>query len=282
MKSTMIRSIFTLCFSGMTSLTFAQSQLEVKCYNYAAIENGFYVNGQMVEYAMCNPDPDFYVAVLDPTNCSSWGTNFNGANPDHSFGNLNDGAQTPCRQRVEHYFVFEKDDSLQLAGMLNMLQQVPIGHSIIIYTPVSYDFASVSAVNSNLTDELSSRWNPSVIQGNSMMILYGEQGNPMSYVEATTVVDDHITLTHTVCNNLGIQEENAMDKLILKTEGNTLYLNPDLAIDGIVITDAMGRQVPFVKNDLSLTLNPSVNSGMYVFQFVSGKKTYRAKLMMTF
>ena len=276
------RSVSAIFLLGVAPAVFAQSQLEVKCFNNATYDNGVFINGEIVEYGVCSLSPSFYVAVIDPSDCSAWGTNFNGANPNHSFGNENDGPGTPCHQRVEQYFVFEQNDSMQLAGMLNMLQQIPDGHSIIVYAPISYDYSVVNATNSNLIDELSSRWDPSIIQGNSIMVLYGEQGSAASYVTDTNLVDDHITFIRTVCNNVLSVEENTIDNLVLKTEGNTVYLNPSLSIDEITIVDAMGKRVPFVKNENSLTLNQSVSSGMYVFQVVSGKKMYRSKMMLTF
>lgn len=276
MKPNITKIIFALFLSGTSGATFAQSQLEVRCLDDLNWENGYSINGQIMEYGVSGSAPSFYVAVIDQSDCSVWGTDFDGANPDHAFGNYNGDVS-----RVQHYFAFQQNDSLQLAGMLNMLQQIPNGSSIIIYTPNYYDYATVNAANPNLTQALTARWG-TVVEGNSMMVLYGEKGNAGSYVSNASQVDGKILFTQTVCNTALGTEEHTIENPVLKTEGNTVYLDQSLSIDEIMVVDAMGRQLPFVRNENTLTLDQSANSGMYLFQFVSGKKTYHAKLLMAF
>lgn len=259
------------------SSAFGQSELAVNCYNSNSIYNSYSIDGQVIEYATCSFQPAFYVAVIDPSNCSAWGTNYNGANPTHAFGNMNEGN---CRQRVEYYFVFDAGDSLQLAGMLNMLQTVPAGHSLIVYTPVSYDYNAVNAVNPNLIQELENRWDPAVIHGNEIMILYGEQGNTASFVEETTQNAGQISFSTTICSPLSVNNEVIETKLVRKQDGTTFFLNPDLKIEDLQILDAAGKHVSFVKTDNIIQLE--AGAGIYLFQATAFGKTYRSKQMILF
>ncbi|MDF3025730.1 MAG: hypothetical protein K0S23_37 [Fluviicola sp.] len=263
------------------SSSFGQSELKVDCYNSHSVYNMYSIDNQVVEYSTLGSDLAFYVAVIDPSTCTAWGTNYNGANPSHSFGNFNESGE--FRQRVEYYFVFKMDDSLQLQGMKNMLQSIPSGHSVIIYTPVSYNYSAVNAVNSNLTAELEAKWNPGVIQGNDIMILYGVVGNTSSFVEETTQNNGQITFITEICNSsLSINTEVIEDKLFVKQDGMTFTLNPDLAIDELQILDAMGKTVAFVKSENTIQLQSGISAGVYMFQATALGKTYRSKQLVSF
>ena len=265
----------------VASSAFGQSTLLVDCYNSNSIYNLYSIDGDVIEYATYGNELAFYVAVIDPSTCMAWGTNYNGQNSDHSFGNFNDnGAYRP---RVEYFFAFNMFDSIQLEGMKNMLQSIPAGHSILIYTPISYNYTDVNTVNPNLIQELESRWNPAVIQGNDIMVLYGEQGNANSYAEEITQNNGKVSFTATICNApLSLNKEVIESRLILKQDGTTVTLNPDLKIENVQITDASGKQVSFVKTDNSIELQPGISAGIYMFQGTASGKTYRSKQMISF
>ncbi len=264
----------------LTFSAYGQSTLAVNCYNSDTPFNSFSIDDNVIEYNLCGLQPSFYVAVIDPSNCTAWGTNYNGANPTHAFGNLNEGT---CRPRVEYFFVFDAGDSLQLAGMLNMLQQIPSGHSLIIYTPISYSYSVVNAVNSNLIDELEDRWDPAIIQGNDIMILYGEQGNAGSYVEEITQNVGQVSFSKMICNPpLSVNKEVIENKLFVKQDGTTFTLNPDLQIDNLQIIDAMGKEVPFVKTENTIQLQTGISAGVYVFQATASGKIYRSRQLISF
>lgn len=263
-----------------SSFSYGQATLSVNCYNSNSIYNSYSIDDQIIEYATCSSQTAFYVAVIDPSTCSAWGTNYSGSNPTHSFGNMNEGT---CRPRVEYYFIFDAADSLQLAGMLNMLQQIPSGHSVIIYTPISYNYSAVNGVNSNLTAELEARWNPGVIQGNDIMILYGVVGNANSFVEETTQNVGQISFSTTICNSsLSLDKEVIENKLFVKHDGATFTLNPDLKIDNLQIIDAMGRKVSFVRTENTIQLPAGISPGVYVFQATAGNKIYRSRQLVSF
>lgn len=263
------------------SSAFGQSTLLVDCYNSNSVYNLYSIDGDVIEYATYGNELAFYVAVIDPSTCTAWGTHYNGENSNHSFGNFNENGT--YRQRVEYFFAFSMSDSLQLAGMKNMLQSIPAGHSIVIYTPVSYDYTSVNAVNSNLILELESRWAPNIIQGNDIMVLYGEQGNANSYTEEITQNNGKVSFSATICNSsLSVNKEVVDDKLFVKQDGNVFTLNPDLKIETLQIMDAAGKTIPFTKADNNVQLPTGISSGIYVFQASASGKTYRTRQMITF
>lgn len=276
-----ITYLAALLLSASTS--YGQSLLTVNCYNSPSLYNAIILDSTMLEYATCGSDPSFYVGVIDPATCSAWGTNYNGANPDHSFGNLNDYA-VACKPRVEYHFVFRTSDSLQLEGMRNMLQQIPAGHSIIVYTPIQYDYAAVHAVNPNLTQELESRWSPSVIQGNEIMVLYGVQGNAASFVEETTQSAGQITFSTPIgCDaSLSVNEQAVEEKLFVKQHGTSFTLNPALAVSDLQIRDAMGKTVAFTRSENTIQLKDGTSAGIYLFQATVSGKLYRAKQLVSF
>ena len=260
------------------SSAFGQSTLSVDCYNSNSIYNLYSIDGEVVEYATYGNELAFYVAVIDPATCTAWGTNYNGENSDHSFGNFNNnGAYRP---RVEYFFAFSMFDSMQLEGMKSMLQSIPAGHSILIYTPISYNYTDVNTVNPNLIQELESRWNPAVIQGNDIMVLYGEQGNTNSYITEITQDNGKVSFSTTICSPLSVNKGTIENKLVLKQDGTTFTLNPDLKAEDLQIVDASGKQVSFVKTDNTVQLQ--VGAGIYLFQATASGKTYRSKQIISF
>lgn len=257
----------------------AQSTLAVNCYDTDTPFNSVSLDENVVEYGLVTTEPGFYVAVFDQSTCSAWGTNYNGANPGHSFGNFNEANGRP---RVEYYFFFKYSDSLQLAGMRNMLQQIPAGHVIVIYAPISYDYGVVNAVNPNLTQELKNRWDPSVIEDNQIMILYGEQGLASSYIEETTLSAQQVSFSKTICGSLGLDESNLSSKLFVKKAGRTFELNPELGIGELSVFDAMGKEISFVRTGNTLQFSEKLSDGIYLFRGRAGGKMFQSKQLISF
>lgn len=270
------------CFTSflLTSAFYAQSELAVNCYDSGTPFNSVSIDNEIVEYSVCGLQQSFYVAVIDPATCTAWGTNYNGANPTHAFGNLNEGS---CRQRVEYYFIFDANSASQLDGMRNMLETIPAGHSIIIYTPVSYDYTVVNTSNPSLVQALESRWDPAVIQGNQIMVLYGVAGDPNSFVEETTQNQGQISFSTAICTgSLSVMEQQVEEKLVLQQNGHSFMLNPDLQILELQVLDASGKQVSFTRTENTIQLPEGTGAGVYLFQANGSGKYYRSKQLVSF
>ncbi|MFA5574537.1 MAG: C25 family cysteine peptidase [Brumimicrobium sp.] len=100
--------------------------------NYEFASTLWRVNGIDAEYGMCSTAPSIHVGVVDPSTMEPWGTAYQGQNPDHNFGNANN--ESACRTRVEHFFIFRQNSTAQLQAFANMIDAVPDGHILVIYT----------------------------------------------------------------------------------------------------------------------------------------------------
>ncbi len=123
---------------------FLSSNKTIDCYVYNSLSdaslNTYYVNGNLMEYGMCQSTPQLHVAVIDPITLDPWGTRYQGANPDHNFGNAND--ESNCRSRVEYTFIFYQNNATQMAALESMIDSVPNGHYILIYAPVKATYST--------------------------------------------------------------------------------------------------------------------------------------------
>ena len=200
----------------------AQSNLTLNCeqdpndYSYNQIS----LDGNLVEYGLCGLTPSFYISIID-TNCMSWGTKFTQTNQNvnNGFGNYNDNGY--CRPRVEHFFVYRQTDSIELVYMDSLLNYwIPDDHVIAIWTPISFNFNSVSNLCPSLGNTLINKWGNDV-QTNSMVVLFGEQGNQSSFSVDTLIVGTTISVTKTICpysnSNLGLNEfNNSTNKSLIR------------------------------------------------------------------
>lgn len=116
-------------------------------YSNTGFSNAWHLNGTLQDYALCTTTPSIHVAVFDPLTFEPWQTNNDGSYPEMSFGNVNDG--TGCRSRREKYFIFRETTLAQLEAFQNMvLNEVPDGHYMLIYSPYTTRFDLWNALDS--------------------------------------------------------------------------------------------------------------------------------------
>ncbi len=155
--------------------------MTVDVYPDISMETGFFINGTLQDYSVCSWTPPLHVAVIDPITFESWGTNYNGANPDHDFGNL------LCRSRVEKYFIFYQDNLAHLQSFQNMvLNEVPDGHYMIIFTPITTRYDLWNSLDSvNMYQTFAALGSDSIIPGkpNAPFAFFVRKGYPNSVVE---------------------------------------------------------------------------------------------------
>ncbi len=108
--------------------------------NSFANANNIVLNTNEIEYGACGTTPSIHLAVFDPITFEAWGTNYNGENPDHEFGNANVNS---CRARVEYYFIYRQNNPAQMQALADLLlsETIPDDHYVVLYTlrNVSYD-----------------------------------------------------------------------------------------------------------------------------------------------
>ncbi len=109
--------------------------------NSAGFGNNILLNTSEVEYGACFSNRSIHLAIFDPVSFEAWGTNYNGQNPDHNFGNHNETGN--CRPRVEYYFIYRQENPQQMQALADLLlsETIPDGHYVVLYTirNVSYD-----------------------------------------------------------------------------------------------------------------------------------------------
>lgn len=156
--------------------------LTANVYPDITADNAFFINGTMQDYAVCSWTPPLHVAVIDPVTFEPWGTNYNGANPDHDFGN------TLCRGRVERFFIFYQDNLAHLQAFQNMvLNEVPDGHYLLVYTPIKADYESWNSLDSiNMYQTFQTLGSDSIYPGRPShpFAFFVRKGYPNSAVEA--------------------------------------------------------------------------------------------------
>jgi len=196
-------SIF-IVFSGNS-----QTTLEVECYQDISnnFDNQITIDGNLIEYGLCGTTPSFYVSVID-TNCTAWGTKYSATNSNmnNDFGNYNNDGN--CRSRVEYYFVYRQNDSLDLVYMDSLLNYwIPNGHTVAIWTPIDYNYASINSIHAPLATTLYNKWGGNV-QTIPMIVLFGIEGDPSSFTADGLTTGSNISISKTICSetNVGITE----------------------------------------------------------------------------
>lgn len=120
-------------------MEFETNELELKCQVYGNPSTNFEVLGtryqidlEVMDYAGCGITPALMVAVIDSASLEPWESNYNDENPDYDFGNLLSCAND--RGRAERYFIFRQNVESELQGFVDMMNTVPDGNHVLIYT----------------------------------------------------------------------------------------------------------------------------------------------------
>lgn len=284
MKTTLnLRALALSVFGLLTFTTYSQNQLRVNCYEDISqgTWNMVYLDSEIVEYA-CLPEPAFLVTVIDPATCSAWGTNYNGMNPDHVFGNY-DGPYV--RMRPEYYFAFRYAESSELDGMNNMLQQIPDGHYFVIYTPWMYDYALVSSNSPALAQTLANNW-PADVQGDDILVLFGQKGNPASYVmqtdqNGTGDHGPHISFETTISCTLGLDEQAAPDVAVQYAGNGQWEITASGKIADLQLTNIAGQQIAAVREANTLICANAISTGIYIVSGTLNGKSWSKKVAVT-
>jgi hypothetical protein len=145
--------------------------------------NEYTIDGIQKEYGICQYTPSFYVAVIDPINLTPWGTRYGTANPTNNFGNANDNGA--CRNRVENYFIFRQNDPNQMTNFQNMMNAVPNGHYILVYSPMTTLFNQLAVNSPQLFNTFQNLGSDSIVVGrpNMPFAFFCKKGDASSVVE---------------------------------------------------------------------------------------------------
>jgi hypothetical protein len=160
---------------------------------------GWFLDLLPKDYNGCSASPAWHVVVIDPASFTPWGTYWVSAggtvfNPDHQFGNQNNGSA--CRNRVEEHFIFRTTVPSELEGMRNMIQNVvPDGHHMMLYTWLYLDKAGMAANSPLLMPAMEALGVPSfnALPDSVPYIFYVRKGDPGTFADtvgtsATSVI----------------------------------------------------------------------------------------------
>lgn len=256
----------------------AQNTLTVKCFTDNRPYNSIELNGQVVEYGIC--DTGFYVGVFDYETCTIWTTNFNNNNPAHDFGNYNNN-NSNCRLRSEGFFLFRYDQASELNGMLNMLQQIPDGNPVVIYTPMLYDPAMVASTSPALMAELETRWGAAIISDPEIKILFGNQGNAASFVSTTREPgSDSVVFSTPVCSSLGMDQGVLNDINVVQLSQGEWQIVGLETIQHVELYSVSGQKLLPKVNGNILSLSQKLSAGMYLLRGNSEKGFWQEKIVI--
>lgn len=119
-------------------------------------EIGYYMNNSPVEYNGCQLIPAVMVAVLDSISLEAW------TNCEYNFGQTNvwipDSAQActgsgsgSCRSRIENYFIFRLGVAGQMNNLQNMINSVPSGNYVIMYSWLTYPYSNEASLGNAIS-----------------------------------------------------------------------------------------------------------------------------------
>lgn len=163
----------------------------------------FSMDNQILDGNICGTTPSLHVAVFDPVTLEPWGTyncslptvnntcNCTMINANHQFGNANNGCGS-CRKRRENYFVFRQDNPTQMQAFRNMiLDSVPDGHYILIYTAVKAQYEYWDDITPSLSQTFQQLGATNVGQGpDKAFIFFYKKGDPSSVREVVATMPD--------------------------------------------------------------------------------------------
>jgi hypothetical protein len=241
--------------------------------------NAHYIDGQQMEYGICTYTPAFHVAVIDPMTFESWGTRYGTENPDNNFGNDNDNGS--CRNRVENHFIFRQSSLSQLSNFQNMvLNEVPDGHYLLIYTPITARFDLWDGIDPNIYSTFAALGSDSIYPGrpNRPFAFFCKKGDPTSVVEqiAQQPGEDVFLSAEMIGSDFRGFETSTL--IGPAAEWDAVFWKQDpqeepssdttiLTIYGYTNAGVLGytQSIEFSRNDSLLNLNGFVNAANYPY-----------------
>ena len=237
------------------------------------------LDAQEMEYGWCFTTPSIHVAVIDPLTMEPWGTFNNGQNPNHQFGNVNNGPA--CRNRVEYYFIFRQNSTSQMLALQNMIEnEIPEGHYILMYTAARAQYENwqnyLPSFFTTMNNLGATGMTPS--SNDRAFIFFTQKGNfdYTTEVHATTS-GEFITASIPIIglNNIGLETSTIIgpaaewETLFWKQDGleNPNYDETRLIIRALDASKTVQLEIDtlFTANDSILNLNNIVPAQQYPY-----------------
>ncbi|MEN9999690.1 MAG: hypothetical protein RI922_2680 [Bacteroidota bacterium] len=289
MNKTMYKIVVVFLF--LTGFAQSQSALQVRCKQLLSgnLFNEIKLDNNIIEYALCGSQPAFYVAVFD-TNCTAWQTCF-GGNPNcKDLGNYN--FEGNFRQRPEYYFAFHQNSIQNLESLDSLINVgIPDDHAFVIYTPLSFDYAAINALHPGLGSTLTTNFGNQLVNA-QMFVAFGVKGYPSSYVSDTTINNQEIVFTTTICPNsvqtASIENKEAINTFSVSPNpfSNAINITQSTKVNvkGVHLKNMLGEEIhstyEFEKEDKLVLNSTDLPAGIYFVEILtSDEKQVVIKVM---
>lgn len=266
---------------------FGPNSKQISCDAHTSLaqwaDNAWYIDGSLQEYGIGTLTPKFHVAVVDPVTLQPWETRFiaTNSNMNHNFGNNNDDNNWGLGRPMK-YFTFNQNDPVELDSFQSMvLNHVPDGHYLLIYTPMNTLYDQWNAIDSADMYDLFTALGSDSIHGNRPnrpMAFFCQKGDPTSVIEHLALVDGgSVHLEANMVGNDFIGTETST-RIGPAARWDNVYWRQDpsepLSADSTVLTinayDITGSlqlsiDTAFTLNDSIVNLNNLVDASSYPY-----------------
>ena len=101
----------------------------------------YFIDNAQIDYGVCSGNPSIHVIVIDSVNLQPWeiryidstSVPYDTINPTHYWNNSND-LRCLNRNRPDKFFIYNTNDPNQMAGLENMLNDIPDGNYVALYS----------------------------------------------------------------------------------------------------------------------------------------------------
>jgi len=236
-------------------------------------EIGFFMDSIPVEYNGCGTTPAIIIAVIKP-DCELWNTCDFHVNQLNEFTSISGdcpdtaaGTGT-CRNRVEHYFIFELDDANQMFGLSLLLNSASNNYYILAYTWYTYHYSTVSGFTS-LFQNLGATQISNLPDGYPY-IFFAQKGVSSSVIELVgTSPSDTLELNTTVNCTVASVDEFEQSAVRLYPNPVTSILNLDKSVSDWKISDIIGKEIKSGTTEKSIDVADLPN-GIYIISGTVG------------
>src|SRR5574343_1224512 len=289
MNKTMYKIVVVFLF--LTGFTHGQLALQVRCKQLLSgnLFNEIRLDNNIIEYALCGSQPAFYVAVFD-TSCTAWQTCFAGNANCKNLGNYN--FEGNFRQRPEYYFAFHQNSLQNLESLDSLLNVgIPDDHAFVIYTPLSFDYAAVNSLHPGLGTTLTTYFGNQLVNA-QMLVAFGVKGYPSSYISDTTIINQEIVFTSTICPNVvqtaSIENIEPINNFSVSpnpfSNAITITQSNKVNVKSVHLKNMLGEEIlstyEFEKEDKLLMNTPDLPAGIYFVEILtSDEKQVVIKVM---
>ncbi|MBL4706661.1 MAG: hypothetical protein JKY54_19180 [Flavobacteriales bacterium] len=223
----------------LREFTIGQTSLELTCntvnnmFNSDKKHCNYFIGSDRQDYNTYSGSayPNIHVCVIDPITLRPWGAPKVDSNNDTLFWDNDFGQHNVnmmSRDRPDYFFEFRQSDPAQMAAVEAMIDTVPDGHYILIYTIWKADYAYWDANAPTLYSKLVSLGSDSmaVTRQDESFIFFCRKGDPLTAKEVySQPYSLGIRETITLSDSLDFSQSGIMTSSLIgpSLKWNTMY-----------------------------------------------------------